>query len=182
MPLPTETKVLQLKDVEIAPLTTDADPPVYGALVDVPGIQTLEITPHLEEVELRGDDQILDIFSRVDYIEWSWKNAKVPLEVLKVLLGGSVTLSGVTPNQKQVYALGGTDKPAWFKLEGQALYVEEGLGDVHVVLYKCKCTGGAAFALGDGFAVVTAKGKAIRLAAQGKLLDVVLNETATNIA
>lgn len=182
MPLPTETKILQLKDVKIAELTTDADPPVYGNLIDVPGIQTLEVTPHMEEVELRGDDQILDIWARVDYIEWSWKNAKVPLDVFKLLLGGSVALSGTAPNQKQVYSLGGTDKPVWFKLEGQAVYVEEGLGDVHVVLCKCKCTGGAGFTLGDGFALVTAKGKAIPLAVQGKLIDIVFNETATEIA
>jgi hypothetical protein len=182
MPLPTETKLLELTDVKISPLTSDADPPVYGTSVDVPGIQTLEVTPKLVSKELRGDDKVLDVYSRVETIEWKWSCAKLPLDVLDILLGGAVTASGTTPNQKQIYSLTGADRPGWFKLEGQVAYVDDGLGDVHVVLYKCKCTGGAAFGLGDDFAKLEASGVAIPLSATDQLFDVVLNETATDIS
>jgi hypothetical protein len=182
MPLPTETKLLELKDVKISPLTSDANPPVYGTAVDVPGIQTLEITPKIASKELRGDDKVLDVWARCESIDWKWSCAKLPLAVLDILLGGSVTTSGTTPNQKQTYALAGADRPGWFKIEGQVAYVEEGLGDVHVVLYKCKCTGGAAFGVGDDFAKLEASGVAIPLSATDKLFDVVFNETATEIA
>ncbi len=181
MPLATETKLLELTDVKISPLTTDANPPVYGTAVDVPGIQTLEVTPKLVSKELRGDDRLLDVYARVESIDWKWACAKLPLEVLDILLGGAVTASGTTPNQKQTYSLIGADRPGWFRIEGQLAYVDEGLGDAHVVLYKCKCTGGAAFGLGDDFAKLEASGVAIPLSVTDKLLDVVLNETATDI-
>lgn len=182
MPLPTETKLLELTDVKISPLTSDADPPVYGTAVDVPGIQTLEVTPKLASKELRGDNKILDVWSRCESIDWKWSCAKLPLEVLDILLGGTVTAAGTTPNQTQTYSLVGADRPTWFKVEGKVAYVEEGLGDVHVVIFKCKCTGGAAFSLGEDFAKLEASGVAIPLGTTDKLLDVILNETAVDIS
>jgi len=148
--------------------------------IDVPGIQTLELTPEMETKELEGDGDILDIFARVKKINWTWNNAKVPLKVLEAALGGKVTGDGETPNQKQTYSLG-NDNAAWFKIEGQAVYADDGVGDVHVVLYKCKCTGGVAFTLGNEFAVLRASGTAIRTISDKRLLDIVFNETKTDI-
>ena len=182
MALPTASKILLLQDCKISKMTADSDTgPTYETALDIPGIQTLELTPEMETKVLDGDDSILDIFSRVRLINFTWNAGKIPLDVLGILLGGSVSQSGTTPNQKAVYSLG-SEHPAWFRLEGQAVYAEDGLGDVHVVLYKCKCTGGAAFSLGNEFAVLKASGQAIRTASDGKLLEVVFNETATPIA
>lgn len=180
--VPTATKVLLLKDCKVSPLTADSEgSPTYGAPVDVPGIQSLGITPEMESKELEGDGDIIDIYSRVRKINWTWNNGKIPLDALKVLLGGTVEASGVTPTQKQTYELGDENAP-WFKLEGQAVYVEDGMGDTHVVLPKCKCTGGAAFTLGNEFAVLQASGTAIRPVSNRKIIRIVFNETATDIA
>lgn len=182
MPLPNASKVLLLQDCKISKMTADSGTgPTYDVAVDIPGIQTLELTPEMETKILEGDDEILDIFSRVRLVNFTWNSAKIPLDVLKILLGGTVTLTGTTPSQQNVYSLA-SEHPGWFKLEGQAVYAEEGLGDVHVVLYKCKCTGGAAFSIGNEFAVLKATGQAIRTASNKKLLDIVFNETATPIA
>ncbi|MCR4398934.1 MAG: phage tail protein [Firmicutes bacterium] len=182
MPLPTASKILLLKDCRIAALTDDSGAePTYGTSVDLPGIQTLELTPEMDVKTLEGDGEILDVYSKVRLVGFTWNSAKIPLDALAVLLGGTVTESGTTPNQKAVYSLG-DENPQWFKIEGQAVYVEDGLGDVHVTLYKCKCTGGAAFSLGTDFAVLKATGQAIRAASNRKLLDVTFNETETPLS
>lgn len=188
MPIQTYTKVLELKDAKVFPLTADpaGGTPTYGAAVDIPGILKLDVSPNMVTKELHGDNVLLDIYSKAESVDIGMENAVVPLDVLALLTGGTVTASGVTPNQKQTYDLANGDKPGYVKIEGQALYVDAGLGDVHVIFHKCKTTDAPKWALegknGD-FAKVSAKLKAIPLLATGnKLLSVVINETATAIS
>lgn len=185
MPLPTYTKILELSDVKIAPLTDDpaGGSPTYGSLVDVPGVIKLGVKPTMTNKELRGDNKLLDIWSKVERIEWSLENAKLPLDVLKIMMGGTVTAAGTSPDQTQTYELLGADTPGYFKLEGKADYTEDGTGDVHVVFHKCKATEPPNFEItGEEFANVSASGIAIPLESNDKLLTVVINETAADIA
>lgn len=188
MPIATQTKVLELKDAKVFPLTADpaGGTPTYGAAVDIPGILKLDVSPNMVSKELQGDSVLLDIYSKVESVDIGIDNAILPLDVLALLMGGAVTASGTTPNQKQTYDLANGNKPGYVKIEGQALYVDAGLGDVHVVIHKAKTTDAPKWSLegmnGD-FAKVSAKLKAIPLLATGnKLISVVINETATAIS
>lgn len=181
MSVPTETKILGINDAKIFKLTTDnATSLIYEAAVDIPGVRSLKVTPNFIEKELRGDEAILDTYTKLDSIEWSFENAILSLGALAILLGGTVTAGGVTPNRRQTYTLTKNDVPAYFKLEAKADYTSA--GDIHVVLYKCKA-GKVDYELkGEDYAVVSASGKAIGTVKDGKVKDVVINETATAIS
>ncbi len=181
MALTTQTKILGINDAKISKLTLDdATSLTYGTAVDVPGIRSLKITPNFIEKELRGDEAVLDTYTKLDSIEWSFENAILSLDALAILLGGTVTAAGVTPNQTQTYTLTKDDVPAYFKLEAKADYTSA--GDVHVVLYKCKANKVDYELKGEDYAVVSASGKAIGTVNNGKVKDVVINETAVEIA
>lgn len=188
MTIATQTKVLELKDAKIFPLTADpvGGTATYGAAVDIPGILKLDVSPNMVTKDLYGDNVLLDTYSKVESVDIGIENAILPLDVLRLLMGGTVTASGTTPNRKQTYELANGNMPGYVKIQGQALYVDAGLGDVHVSFHKCKTTDAPKWALegmtGD-FAKVTAKLKAIPLQAAGnRLLSVVINETATAIS
>ena len=176
MTVPTETKVLGINDAKIFKLLTDTSEALtYDTPVDVPGIRRLRVSPSFVEKELRGDEAILDTYSKLESIEWSFENAILSLDALAVLLGGEVT--GGTG--KQTYTLKSDDVPAYFKLVGKSDYTDA--GDVHVVLYKCKATSVEYELQGEEYAVVTASGKAIGTLNNKKVKDVIINETATDI-
>lgn len=186
MALPTVSKLLELKDVKITPL--DSDPsggaPSYGTPVDVPGIMKLSMAPDMLKKELSGDNQVLDVWSKVRAVKWTIQHAKLSLGALSVILGGSVTLAGVSPNQTQTYSLSASDDPKYFKIEGQVVYVDEGLGDAHFVLYKCKAETAPKWDVTDmsgDFAKVQGDGLAIPLLSNGKMFDIVFNETAVAV-
>lgn len=181
MPIPKESQILGIDDAKIAELTTDtAAALTYGDLADVPGITQLKVSPNFVEKKLKGDEKILDVYSKLEDIDWSFANAKLSLDVLAILLGGEVEAGGATPNQTQIYTLKGSDKPKYFKLEGKSDYTD--VGDVHVILYKCKASKVEYTLQGEEYATVTASGKAIPTVNNDKVKDIVFNETATAIS
>lgn len=181
MALTKETKVLGINDAKMSKLTADDEITLtYEASIDVPGITQLEVSPNFIEKELRGDEKVIDTYTKLDYIEWKFENAKISLDALAILLGGTVTTSGTTPNQVQTYTLTGNDIPAYFKLEAKADYTDA--GDVHIVLYKCKANKVSYTLKGEEYATVSASGRAIATVKDDKVKDVVINETAVDIA
>ena len=183
MPLATETVVLGINDCKIGKLTADSGAaPTYDTLKDVPGITSLKLTPTFVEKELKGDESIIDKYSRLEKIDWSIEHAKISLDVYAIMQGGTVTASGTAPNQKQVYDLLSTDLPSYFKLEGQISYADTGIGDIHVLLHKCKATKVDLEFKTEEYAVISASGTAIGTASNKKVLSMTFNETKTAIA
>jgi len=175
------TKVFGIDDAKIAPLTSDDGTSIsYGTLIDAPGIQTISLSPSYVEKELRGDEKLMDVYTKLEFIEWSFTNAKLSLEVLEALLGGSLESTGTTPDVVDTFTLAGSDIPGYFKLEGQVKYTDA--GDLHVILYKCKANSVEFELQGEEYAVVTASGKALATDTDDKVLDIVINETATAIS
>lgn len=178
--LAKESVILGINDAKISPITVDDSTALtYGAAIDVPGITEIKVTPSFVEKELRGDEQVKDNYSKLDFIDWSFANSILSLDVLAILIGGTVTSGGVTPNQKQTYKLKNTDKPKYFKLEGKSDYAD--VGDVHVVLYKCKASRCEYTLIGEDYAKVTASGKGIGTKKTGEIKDLIFNETAEDI-
>ncbi len=180
MPISTETKILGINDAKISRITEDSSTALtYDTAIDVPGITSLKVTPSFVEKELKGDEKIIDTYSKLEKIEWSFEGAKLSLDALAVLLGGTVTAAGVTPNETQTYTLKGVDIPSYFKFEGKSDYTDA--GDIHIVLYKCKASSVEYTLQGEDYATVTASGKAIATINDDKIKDVIINETAVDI-
>lgn len=183
MALPTNgIRLMELRDVKIAKLLTDlSSAPTYGASVDLQGAVKLLVTPKTETKKLQGDSKLLDVYQRTTEVELDVEIALLGLDALQIIIGGSVTTDGVSPNQSVTYSLTGDDTvPPYFKLEGKWTYAGEGIGDAHVVLYKCKVTDAPSIELNDAsgnFGTVNFKALALSATSNSKWLDIVLNET-----
>lgn len=181
MPLGTESVVLGINDAKIAEITEDSAANLtYDTGIDVPGIKEIKVSPNFAEKKLKGDEKTLDYYTKLEDIDWSFSNAKLSLDVLAVLLGGVVAEGGTTPNITQTYSLSGADTPKYFKLEGKTDYAD--VGDVHLILYKCKASKVEYTFIEEDYAIVSASGKAIATTHDDAVKDIVFNETATDIA
>ena len=160
-------------------MTDTTTNPTYSTSVDVGGITTLSLTPNFLEKELRGDEAVLDRYSRLETITFTFEHSYINLDALAVILGGAVAASGATPNQKQTFTLLSTDVANYFKIEGQSKYAD--VGDVHVTLFKCKANKCDYELVGEDYAKVSVSGMAIPCISNSKLKEIVFNESATAI-
>jgi hypothetical protein len=188
MPLQRFTRVYGIQDAKIAPLTSDPSggSPTYGALIDVPGIKSFEISGDIEVKALRGDNVKLATNSTISNIQVSITHAKVSLDVLTAILGGTVTDSGTTPAQKSAWDL--TAETATlppFKLEGvtPANGVDLVGGDYHTVLHKLTLSSFPDLGYAEeDYRIASFTADADPLLSNGKWISIVLNETAAAIA
>lgn len=187
MPISRVTKLYSVQDAKISALTADptGGSPTYGTPIDVPGIQEMSISGEIEVKTLRGDNSKLATNSALSSVEVAVTHAKLSLDVLVAILGGTATDTGTTPAQKSTWDLtGATATFPPFKLEG--VTPPNGVdivgGDLHWVLHKLTLSAfpDLGFANED-FRVVSFTAQADPLLSNGKLLTAVLNETAAAI-
>lgn len=188
MPIQRFTKVYGIKDAKIAALTADpaSGTPTYGALIDVPGIKSFEVSGDVEVKQLRGDNKKMASNAALSNVQVAVSHAKVSLDVLVAILGGTVTDSGTTPAQKSRWDLkGATATFPPFKLEG--VTPENGVdlvgGDFHVVLHKLTLSAfpDLGFAEED-YRIASFTADADPLISTDDWISLVINETAAAIA
>ncbi|MFJ4918143.1 phage tail protein [Streptomyces sp. NPDC088726] len=187
MPLQRFTQVYGIQDAKISPLLTDpaTGTPTYGPAIDVPGIKTYEISGEIEVKTLRGDNKKLGTNSALTNVQVAITHAKMSLDVLAAIIGGTVTDSGTTPAQSTEWGLTGANAnfPA-FKLEGVTPPNGVDLigGDVHVVMHKLTCSAfpDLGFAEED-YRIASFTADADPLISTDEWLSVVINETAAAI-
>jgi hypothetical protein len=183
MTLSKQTVVLGIDDAKIFQLTADtASALTYGSPIDVPGIQKIDLTPKFTEKGLKGDEKILDYYVNLDLIAWEIHSAKVSLDVLEILEGGTTVTTGTTPNQVHTYTVKDTSNPKYFKIEAKASYTAGEAGDFHMRLFKCKATSVDIDYTTQDYAIVSASGIAIPTTNNGNIKEYVINETATAIS
>lgn len=180
------TKVFATEDAKIAKLTADptGGSATYATALDVPGIQSIAISGDIDGKELRGDNALLDKFSKLTNISVEVAYAKLSLDVLPVILGGAVTDSGTTPNQVATYELLGSSTFNYFKLEAKtpAGGADTLTGDVHFVLPKLMLSEFPEIGTEEeDYKTISFTADAIPLAATGRWLAIVANETAAAI-
>lgn len=183
MALATVSKVLGLNDAMISELTVDtAAALTYDTGVDVPGITSLKLDPIYVEKELRGDEQLLDTYQRCEGVEFSFEHAKVSLDVLEILTGGTLAAAGTTPNQTQTLTVLGTNTAKYFKLQGKITYQDFATtGDLQLILYKCKAKFSIEFKT-EEYAIISGSGKAIPTVKDGKILEIIARETTAALS
>lgn len=175
MPLTIQPLPFGLRDVKVRPLTGD----VAGVSVDMPVARTFQFAEAEDTEELRGDDGLVAIHGKGPQVNWQLEEGGISLEAVKVMYGGTITETGVTPNIKKTYKKTGTDQRPYFQVEGQA--ISDSGGDFHVLLFKAKAEGDLSGQLADGaFWLTGAQGRALPNGA-GDLYSLIQNETATAI-
>ena len=198
MAITKETKLLGINDLKVIRIQNDNDngfdvASLTGSaigVVDIKGVQSLALTPKFVEKDLRGDEVVLDRYSKLDSIDFSFSNAYLSLDALAVLFGGTiadVVAGGSGTTETQTYTMTGANVPGYFVLEAQTLYSDA--GDVHVRLFKCKINKFDYEMKGEDYATVSVSGMAIptqydfgNAASNGKIKEVKINETATAIS
>lgn len=188
MPLSHFSKLFAVEDAKIAQMTADTSggSATYAAVVDVPGIKEVTLSGTVESKELRGDNALLDARSVFKSLSITVSHAKISLDVLPVLLGGTTTDAGTTPNMTATFNLLGSNTPNYFKF--QAKTPTNGAdtigGDVLITLHKCVVSGlpDLGFAEEDyrtvGFSAICSP----LLATANSWLSIALRETAVAIS
>lgn len=171
-----------LRDVRITPYT-DAAATTLGTGIDLPYGRTFSFTEAEDFEELRGDDKVVTTRGKGSMVNWELEGGGVSFEAVCAMYGGTVSTTGVTPNQIKKLRKKTTDTRPWFKVEGQA--ISDSGGDFHVVVWRCRATDDLDGTLEDGsFWLTGAKGKGYgsNIVGDGDALyDLVQNETATAI-
>lgn len=182
MALDTVSFVYGVNDCKIAKLLTDANPPTYDTLVDVPGITEVGVSFKMDSKKLKGDETTIDQRTKIEAIELKVEHAQVSLDAMAVLLGGTVTSSGTTPNVVQTYAQG-AGTPNDFKLICKVDTVDVDAADMHFVAYKCKVTAFDEGAKGEDYRTVSFTAEAVPCAnAAAYFYDQIMHETAADIS
>lgn len=173
-----------ISDCKIAAITADTPTGLtYGSLVDVP-IATLTLTEVRDNHELKHDDRVQDIDSVLQSADISGTIARVPLEILEILTGGSITASGTGANEKQTFDLDSTDNSGYFKLEvvSARAHADAGdVGDIHIQYKKCKVQS-LDYSLEEGYATISFTAKAIKTIYDNEIKNIVFNKTAAAIS
>lgn len=181
------SKMFAVEDAKIAKLTADpaAGTATYATAIDVPGIKSVVLGGDIKSVELRGDNQLLDKNSLLQNVTATINFAKMDLDILAILMGGTVADSGTGSAEVAAYALTGASRFNYFKIEAKtpADGVDLIGGDAHLVIYKMMMSSfpGLGFAEED-YQTFSMQASATPRISDNKWLDLLLNETAAAIA
>ncbi len=171
-----------IRDTRITPYTTEALT-TLGTGVDNPVARSMSFSEAEDFEELRGDDKVVAIRGKGASVEWEMEHGGISLPAYKLMAGGTVTTTGVTPATVTTYNKKVTDSRPYFKAEGQA--INDNGGDFHAVLYRCRASDTLEGEMADGaFWLTSASGAALPALLTGKvdtLYEFIINETAVAI-
>lgn len=179
--LPYSELPFGLRAAALTPLT--AEPATYGTKVDVPRIQNIEMAEEQDQTEMNAADVRVAVHPFATRGTGSITSGGMNLDTLAILTGGVVGAPvGTTPNRVVTFTRTSTQTKKYFKMTGQ-IYADDA-GDIHMIWYKVKCSGGPTYAANQGEFMVQAGDLEAVFTAEspGKLYDIVAHETVTAIA
>ena len=172
-----------LRDVKITPFTNQTTE-VTGTGVDLPAARIFTFTEAEEFTTLEGDDKVITTRGKGATISWELEGGGYSADVIKLIIGGTLTDSGTAPAQIRKVQKKATDTRPFFKVEGQSM--SDNGGDVHGVLYRCRATGDFEMHFENGTWFLTnVSGEAfpsLAAATTDALYEISYNETITPIA
>ena len=180
MPLDTVTQVFAVQHAQVAPVLTDnaGAAVTHGTWVDVPGIKKLELTGTMTKKTLRGDNRLITQRVLLDELTCTFDHAKLSLDVLVVMLGGTVTQSGTTPDQLATWSLLKTAVPLQFGLTGISASSDSPTGAVRFRMPVCSLSKYPDMGLAEeDFRIVSAEMSVLPPNGLDEWLDVVIEET-----
>lgn len=121
-----------IRDMKVATWTSAN---VYGTAMDVLGARNMSVEWVVETDELRGDDVVLDRFTKVVAVTVRIEMASVDLELLDVITGGTYVTNAAYDDLKITEA----DDAPYFAVAGRV--VSSTQGDLQIFVPKCKLAG-----------------------------------------
>ena len=191
MALKTVTKLFGVDDAKLFPVTEDSETQfTCGTGIDLPGVRQISLTYEIEEKSLTGDEKVLDVSNKIKSVSFNIEYAKLSLEVLAQLTGGSYSTSGSDDAETATFSFGGGDLPNYFQLKAQILDTNNEGGDVHFCIYKAKATAIPLNGVQDDFATLTFDGRGVYTehefgeegSKQTKLIDIEIHAKAKDLA
>lgn len=183
MALEQITKIYGVDDIKLFPITADtASAFTFSTGVDVPGARQISLTFELESKELRGDEKLMDLVSKAKSITTKIENAKLSMDVLTTVLGGSVSSDA----SSATFSFGSNAILPYFQLQAQIKQTDNPGGDLHFKVYKSKITSFPINGTQDDYAICTFEAKGMftnyEFSGESKLMDIKLNSTVTDLA
>lgn len=126
-----------LRDVKIYPIDINNN---VGSGVDLPAMQIFSFKEAESFEILKGDDLSLASHGGGPTVTWELESGGISLDAYAVIMGGTVTTTGVSPNTIKTYTKGALDQRPYFQVEGQA--ISDSGGDFHCVVFRCKADAG----------------------------------------
>lgn len=178
-----------LRDVKLIKYPTLAATTFGTVLVDLPVARTFSFNDTEEYEELRGDDTLVTSHGQGATVEWELESGGISFEAYAILAGGTITESGIAPNQVKRYRKKTTDQRPFFVAIGQA--ISDSGGDFKPVIWRCRSTDDIEGELSDGeFLIPSVSGTGFGCLVTGNVggseildsvYDFVQGETITNI-
>lgn len=186
MPIGHFSKKYGTEDAKIDKLTADPSGGIttHGTLYDVPGIKSAEVEGDISTKSLRGDNVEMDTMSSLDGVTLGVEHAKIHLDVLAVLVGGTVTDAGVTPNQTATWLLTDPNFGSWrFRARTPANGTDFIGGANLLTAYKCTLSAFPALGLAEeDYKIASFSARCMKRLSDGKHVEEQFQETAIAIA
>lgn len=149
-----------MRDVKLTRYTDASGSVLDTVSVDLPNMQTFSFSETEEYTELRGDDRVVAIRGKGALVEWSIEAGGMDFRAWEILTGGTVVLTGITPNRVWTLQKRATDARPYFRAEGRA--ISESGGDMHCVVYRCRANDKVEGGFADGeFFITSASGQGL---------------------
>lgn len=172
-----------MRDLKVTPYADTGGSVLGTEVVDLPNMQTFSFSEEEEFQELRGDDRVVAIRGSGATVTWELEAGGYTMRVWEIMTGGVVTQSGIAPNRSWRLDKRSSDARGYFKIEGQIM--SDSGGDVHAIVYRCRCNESIEGEFADGeFFITSASGQGLPLLddVNDLLYTIVINETATAIS
>lgn len=172
-----------LREVRITPYTDFTRTVLAGTSIKFPNMQTFTFSETEEFQELRGDDSLVAVHGSGASVEWELEGGGYSFEAIAAMYGGTVSTTGVTPNQVKTFDKRGTDIRPYFKVRGRA--ISDSGGDFHAVVHAARATDNLEGEFADGeFWLTKGSGRGLPslvVADIDKVYSFIQNETATAV-
>jgi hypothetical protein len=111
---------------------------VMTGSIPLTGMKALLVTTGMKTVDLRGDNTFLDTDTVLQTLQFDVDLAKVSLDVMSIMMGGTITDTGTTPSQLSTWNLLTQPSFNYFKLEARCFTTDLINGDLHITCSKMK--------------------------------------------
>ena len=140
------TKVYAVQHCQIAGVLTDVVGAActYSEWFDVPGIKSLVLSGDMDTKQLRGDNRLIDQQSMITGLTAKFENAKLSLQNLAVMLGGTVgtrTAGATSAYAGSGWSLSSSAFPLSFGMRAISAAGDAPGGAVAFVMSKCSLSG-----------------------------------------
>ncbi len=122
-----------IRDMRIAAWTAENS---YGTAYDILGARNMSVTWVVESDELRGDDVVLDRYTKLVSVTVNIEQASVDLEAVDMLLGGTL----VSNASYEDLIINEDDEVPYVAIAGRVVG-SGGLADLHIFVPKAKLSG-----------------------------------------